>query len=369
MSNENQESAIQQPQPSPEKKKSFRRQSCNKLYEWRTQPPPISVRRANRGLKPRNLWPCEVDSEIMFGAPDSRSIWQANRNKTLAELSAKDTWETSAAQEKLNSLSVGLWIPAWVARVTAHPTRARILAWLLDRFDDINSEINRCRAYLTDESGDHWWPTSMAKIAIDTILGHKVEGSIRQLHKAGLIELVSQGSAGTLIRPLGKALILAYYKATSDEAAHDELKLADDGLQWHESSTHRRIWSTPCAGVRVSDAIMVICDRKPGPAALLSHIIYWHSKERSRITRNGQLWCAKSTRNLATETGYSRGALDKWCKSLCVRGFLARDYWVWDRRTDYNQKTLHLRPVPCAIEQALIDHECDIQQSLSQKHH
>ncbi|HBN75501.1 MAG TPA: hypothetical protein DD473_06725 [Planctomycetaceae bacterium] len=308
-----------------------------------------------------------LDIETRFGSPDSKTIWYQNRNKSLLKMGVKDAWEGSQADATLKTLPSYLWMPAWVSQVAGHPTRARILCWLLDRFDNIDANNKQCRAYNTDESGDRWWRTSFNKIANAIILNGKVDSSLQTLVKQGLIETNTDGRPGTLIRPLGKPLIYAYQKISHDDSALSELKLADDDLQWHESITKCKIWGNVEQGVRVYDAIMVICDRHPGQAALLSNILYWHSQGRSRISRRGFLWCCKSLNVLAEETGYNRKSLAEWAKQLHQRGFIECRYWVWNRRRDKGQKTLHLRPIPNTIHKALVDHEWDIQSALSHK--
>jgi len=365
MLDENTRCAMQQGQ----KKQSIRRLRRTVSHSLESTTVRSSAPRVNRGLKPRSLRPEEIDPEIRFGSPDSRTIWLANRDKPLSKLKVADAWEESNAEKLLNQYQDYLWLSAWLARVTKHPTRARLMAWLLGRFESINADSQHCRAYLMDEAGDRWWSTSMARIAKATLVRGDVTGPIHQLEKLGLIEVHSRGRKGSLIRPLGKPMIRAYFAVSGDKAAEDELKQADDYLQWHESSTRKRIWGAGMPGVAVPDALMVICDHQPGPAALLAHVIYWHSNGRARIVRNGHLWCAKSTHTaLPRETGYSRGAIETWCEKLVERGFLATGHWILDRRQDMGRPTLHLRPVTTAIEKALIAHEWDIQLAISNKH-
>lgn len=346
-------------------RKSIRRSTSDELRRYLRGPviSPPARRRVDRGLKPRKLPPTDFGGSLHKDPVDSRSIARRNRAKPLEDLVVQEPWEGSSAQQRLQTLpKSGLWIPAWVAHAAGHPARARLLAWLLAKFEDIDADTKKCRARLLDEVGRRWWNASVSRVAAEVLLDRQaVERGLTKLGNSELIERQGSGSAGTYLRPLTKPLLRSFTQFSSDDSCVDELKLAADELEWYDSMGRSHVMRCGIPGVRVPDSLMIICQCQPGPALLLSHIIFWHSKSRSRIVRDGFLWCAKSLRMLEQELGHGRKAINGWCEWLVAHGLIAAGYWVWDHRRDFDQKTLHLRPVPPAVERALEEHEWDVQ--------
>lgn len=345
------------------KLRGIRRRSCTAEIDAFFAPQPLPARppkhRTNRQLKPRKEDYSNEQYGWLNGERDSKAIARSHRHKPPTQI--RDAWIGSEADQRLTSRP-GLWIPAWVGYAVAHPNHARVLAWLLDRFENVNGHSEQCRARIVDYEEYRWWATTAPQIAEDTKLDlQAVKRSLNWLVKKGLIERRSNGSQGTWLRPLAKPLLRAHDKYTAKytglENHQDELKLADDDLQWQDSIGRDLAMGSGTQGVRVPHVLMAICDGKAGPAALLANLVYW--ARRSTLLRrddDGQdyLWVAKSCRQLAYELGHHKDTVRGWLQWLIERGFVVCRYdWIWDHRQDTGQPTQHIRLVPEAIGQAL----------------
>lgn len=299
---------------------------------------------------------------------ESRIIIKHNKGKSLDELQVIEAWHGSAAQQLLAEFPrYGLWIHTWLAKITKHPSRARVLAWLLRKFD--GNKKGQCHARNVDENGLRWWLASISTISKESLLHEgAVERAIRWLSTGAtpLIFRESAGRDGTRLRPNAIPLLQAYLNVSKDPDAISELENAGPQLQWWDCMSRVKATAQGIPGVRVHDALTVICDCHAGQAALLATILHWHSVvkktglTRARITRGGYLWIAKSGRQLMQELGHSPQAIDGWRRALADKGYITFDYWLHDRRRDYGQPTLHLRPNPAVIEQALANRKDDI---------
>ena len=288
-----------------------------------------------------------------------------------------------------------------------------------------------CRAQVRDVKGNRCLGTSLQQISDEINLDPvTVRRNLQSLETQGILTTQKMKTGeyfGNLLISLNaEPLARLYFNATGDRVAYDEFLseepsfqvfpkraaferareqggsglfhefLDDDDddkldlsdhvdefpLGWFESETrrralnrHRRIDTRthrllPVAlGTWASDRVFFACEKKAGPAWLLSQILWWFSHRivggenlgsRARIVRHGHLWIAKSPRQLRGETGLPvRSVRDYLDYLINERSFLAADKWVYDRHRDRNQKTLHLRVVPDKLNDALTSDEVE----------
>ncbi|MGE3407585.1 MAG: hypothetical protein AB7I37_12270 [Pirellulales bacterium] len=306
---------------------------------------------------------------------DSEAI--ISLNKSLPIPNATDSWIGSAAEAQLaRFIRSGTWVPAWIAKVAGHPARAFVLSWLLERFGDSLTKdedgISLPRARAQDDDGRLWWIATRQEIANATLLDfYSADRARRTLQRRELIDVEKRPNRLAL-RPNGRELSNAFVKLTKETSVVEHLKYNQANFEWVGSVACAR--SKDSIGTWVHDAIMVICDRKPGPALLLSHVLYWHSlsrdkRSRARITRNNKLWIARSRRELADNPGGDQTALSKAVECLAKKGFVEaeNDRWCYKRYRDRKQPTLHLRPCPAQIGVALSAHHNEIILAISEK--
>ena len=316
-----------------------------------------------RRIRPRR--PDPYDNEIHGRDPGdgivrSADDWQDSRviafeNRHYDCPPASDRWFESEAANLLAQLPRSrLWVPVWVAQSTGHPARTILLSWLLQLFSEgrkADDNGNRlCRARAIDPSGSRWWQTTRNLIARETLLDIAAADRARHsLVKGGFIESVSR-PGGLLLRPLVRGLAKAYWELTDDTEVLDELKHLSAEAEWFGSHTRVRT-AIATDGTALDDAVMVICDRRPGPALVLSNVLYWHGRNvdgrsRARITRNGHLWIARSWRQLSANPGGDPGAMARYVRWLSDKAFLIAESrrWRWQSSRDRGRPTLHLRP-------------------------
>jgi hypothetical protein len=294
---------------------------------------------------------------------DSRAIAEANRN--VAVLTAKDSWVGSEAESILAALpKSGTWVPTWIARVSGHPARAILLSWILDLFNDgqeCDEKGNRlCRARAIDDAGRRWWRATRRRVVEETLLDAAAADRARHsLVKHGFIQ-VDSSSAGLLIRPCAEKLAQEYYRLTQDPEVLDELRHFSDHIEWFGSHTRTRATQPGVAGNEVHDALMILCERRPGPALVLAHILHWHGASesgnfRARVLRRGNLWMARSWRQLQANPGGDAASLAGCIDWLSERAFVVaeKDRWRWLSGRDHGRPTLHVRPNPAAIATSL----------------
>lgn len=333
---------------------------------------------------------------------DSYEIIRRNRGK---ELDTKDAWHKSMAYSELGPEQnhTGIWIPQWVGRSIHNARLARLFSWILWWFDDegtrsqmadrgcervsLANDGGPARARYFDKQRRRWLMASCRKLAHDVLMPRStVARNLTELQERRLIEIQDGKMGRMLVRPRAVAVARAYYKVTNDRVALEEfgppsyayaqkLERWNNGeLQyepgWYESATREKAMNryrygrdgqkaVICIGTFVTDHIMLACQRKPGPAWVLSQILWWFSVDgggltRARITRRGYLWIAKSPRQLSQELGLDRKRVKDHLDYLIEdRGFLVREFWPFKSRQSRGQKTLHLRPNPDRILEAI----------------
>ncbi len=300
------------------------------------------------------------------------------RNKKFAIPPAADTWHDSHAAIELAALpKSGVWVPWWVSRIARHPARAVFLSWLLHLFDAGAPKNEKyaplCRSRAIDENGNRWWRTTRRRIVAETLLEESAADRARVwLEKHGLI-FCDSSSSGLSLRPSAKSLMEGYFSLTKDAEVEDELKIHGGDIGWFGSHTQQRVKETS-KGVFVHDALMILCDHKPGPALLLADTLYWHNlnktgESRARITRRGKLWVARSRRCLSENIGGDPDALAGYVQWLADRGYLVAEpkRWMFQRKRDHGRPTLHLRPCPRLIGEALTSRKAEIERVIQLK--
>jgi hypothetical protein len=187
---------------------------------------------------------------------------------------------------------------------------------------------------------------------------HAGDRARKALVRMGLIE-VSESDSGLIIRPNGRALIEAYYSLTKDPKVEDELKHMCEKQQWLGSQT-REAAEQNAIGTHIDDALMILCDGKPGPALVLAQVLFWfginkEGRSRARIIRDGKLWVALSLRQLRAQLGGDANAIAGYVRWLTERGYLESEpnRWCYKQGRDRGRPTLHVRPRPAAIEKEL----------------
>jgi hypothetical protein len=334
----------------------------------------------NRDYAPRHK---AREGNVARTAEDSLDSYAIiRRNKKYAIPPAEDTWHDSGAAKQLAALpKSGMWVPAWVACVAKHPARAFVLSWVLRCFEEKvqnGDKVNpQCRAQALDEQGRHWWITTRARIAEETLLDtFSADRARKALSRYGLIEVISQNQrlrVRPLTRRLGEGYIHATAGATMSGAIADELKHAEGDIDWFGSRTRIAVESDR-AGTRVHDALMVLCDYEPGPALVLAHALYWHGlndeeESRARITRCNRLWIACSQRELSRFIGGHPAALSGYVRRLAEKGYIVAEpnRWVYKFDRDRGRPTLHLRPCPERIGRALEHRKAEIHRAIERK--
>ena len=185
---------------------------------------------------------------------------------------------------------------------------SRILFWF---GRDSNGEIRT----KTRIGGDPWYRETRRQVARDTGLSvQQVGRALVNLEKWGWIETRPssfKGRKATCIRPT------------------ESVKTSRKRLVFVRSALVQVI-----ASGNANDVIV---------ALLLSQLLYWfrptNGGPRARITINGQLWIAKSARELAEETGTSEGQVKRGLG--CLRGLKLIDVVIRQFRFS---PTMHLRP-------------------------
>lgn len=121
-------------------------------------------------------------------------------------------------------------------------------------------------------------------------------------------------------------------------------------------STPRPSWSQATTFV----ALMILCDREPGPAMVLAHVLYCfginnRGQSRARITRREKLWLAASLRQLREHPGGDVSAIARYVHWLTDRGYLESEpnRWCYKKGRDHGRPTLHVRPRPKALGKKL----------------
>ncbi len=217
-----------------------------------------------------------------------------DRNAKVAIPSATDTWHDSHAALELAALpKSGVWVPWWISKITRHPARALFLSWLLHLFDACvpknDKDAPLCRARAIDQDGHRWWQTTRRQIVAETLLAEKAADRARSWLEQHDLIFCDSNQRGLFLRPVAKSLMEGYYSLTGDVEVEDELKNLTDEVGWFGCHTQRRA-KLSANGVFVHDALLIICDHKPGPALVLADTLYWHSlnktgQSRARITR------------------------------------------------------------------------------------
>jgi len=273
-----------------------------------------------------------------------------------------------------------------------------------------------CRARARDEEGNRCLGTSLQDLRKDLNLSDQViKRGLTWLIEEKIVAARTIGSGEYkgryLISLIAEGLARKYYHATADPVAFDEFlsdtptfnaypqqlqnlsspsngfgfdeECDDSPRGWFESETRQRAMNRfpiydhrteshrPIArGTWVSDRVYFACEKKAGPAWLLSQILFWFDDRkkkdgkrqgsRARIVREGHLWIAKSHRELHSETGIPERSIRDYVKYLSEdRGFLVKGKWVYDRKRDRNQKMLHLRRDPEKLNESLTSIEVD----------
>ena len=307
---------------------------------------------------------------------DSYTIFKQNAKYAVPP--AADTWHDSPAATQLAAMSkCGVWIPQWIATLAQHPARAFLLSWLLSLFEagvpKNKKDVPLCRARAIDENGNRWWRTTRRRIVAETLLEESAADRARVwLEKHNLIFCDSSNS-GLFLQPSAKSLMEGYYRLTDDAEVEDELKNLSGEVGWFGCHTQQRA-KLASKGVFVHDALLILCDHKPGPALVLADALYWHSlnkegESRARITRHGKLWVARSQRDFSNSIGGDRAALAGYVQWLTDRGYLVVEptRWAFDRKRDYGRPTLHLRPCPRRIGEALTSRQAEIVRAIQLK--
>lgn len=299
-------------------------------------------------------------------------------NETYDIPPAVDRWFESDAARRLAELPKHQrWVPVWVARAAGHPARAILLSWLLSLFsegrgaDDNGKTV--CRARAIDLTGTRWWRTTRRQLLEETLLEEAAADRARYaLVKRRLIECDSR-SDGLLVRPLLRGLAEEFHRLTEDDEVLDELKHLTAQEEWFGSHTRVRA-EAALHGTAVHDVIMIICEHHPGPALVLSHVLHWHGltsdgKSRARITRQGQLWMARSGRQLALNPGGDAAAMARHVRWLAQHSLVVAEprRWRWLSARDRGRPTLHLRPDPHGIAAALTCRAKEIDQWIARR--
>ena len=295
----------------------------------------------------------------------------ALRHKQLAVPPASNPWfQTDAARKLAEMPKHKVWVPTWVTLAAGHPARATLLSWLLSCFSACKESdqdgLPLCRARCLDESERRWWRATRKQIVDETLLDDAAADRARRaLVRHGFIEVISQ-SRGLLLRPLFRPVAEAFYKRSGDDEVLDELKNVPDDFEWFGS--HSRVRSELARhGTELDAALMIICERRPGPALVLAHVLYWHGqsadgRSRARVLRDSHLWIARSQRQLASNPGGDPSAMSRYVQWLSDHSLLVAESrrWRWLSARDQGQPTLHLRPNPSGIEAALARHAAEI---------
>lgn len=359
---------------------------------------------------------------------DSYEIAKANKGNPDLPL---DRWHLSSACNELSpeNANTGVWIPHWLAKLLPNPREARLMAWLLHLFDDVTTsrgtritapervsahEGRQCRARFVDFNRQRWWVGTDRGFAAELLMDRKTVKRVREsLVKKCLVEVRDSREVvdqyhgecranGYLIRPRARELGKAIYKATGLEVAHEEYVLCRNGHrskqlamlidyrgsseifrgrvpQWYDSFTRQEMMDRRRhRGTYVTDAVMLLCDRRAGPAYLLSQILWYFAapanqhngrpQPRTRIIRNGVHWVAKSPRAWARELGCSPSSIREWLVSLTKMGFIFTHQWQFKAKQCLGQTTLHVRPIADRIESALIDFDEEVYRIAEEKH-
>lgn len=303
---------------------------------------------------------------------DSYEIAKANKGKPDLPL---DKWHLSPACYALSpeNANTGVWIPHWLAKLLPNPREARLMAWLLHLFDDATTssgtritaperlsdhEHRQCRARFVDVNRQRWWVGTDRGFAAELLLDRRTVKRVREsLVRKCLIDVEDSREVadqyygecranGYLIRPRARELAKAIYEDTGLEVAHEEYVLCRNEHrakklamlidyrgsrqifrgrvpQWYDSHTRREMMDRRRhRGTYVTDAVMLICDRRAGPAYLFSQILWYFSlpsnqesarpQPRTRIIRGKNHWVAKSPRAWARELGCAPSSIRAW---------------------------------------------------------